>query len=134
MFCKHTYSQRSWSSSSKRCWPSLTLAIHWSKSIQFSTKMKAKKLGFSCSQREKSPGNFSIYDSLCVCDYVLIYVNKPKQQNKPDLLFYFSFYFFFYISIHMKLEMKNEKWKRRRRVFYWPGFLIRVKNEKSINK
>lgn len=30
---RHTYSQRSWSSSSKRCWPSLTFDIHWSKSI-----------------------------------------------------------------------------------------------------
>ena len=28
-----TYSQRSWSSSSERCWPSLTFEIHWSKSI-----------------------------------------------------------------------------------------------------
>ena len=30
---EYTYSQRSWSSSSKRCCPSLTFAIHWSKSI-----------------------------------------------------------------------------------------------------
>lgn len=31
----HTYSQRSWSSSSNRCCPSFTFAIHWSKSISF---------------------------------------------------------------------------------------------------
>lgn len=30
---ENTYSQRSWSSSSRRCWPSLTFEIHWSKSI-----------------------------------------------------------------------------------------------------
>lgn len=31
-----TYSQRSWSSSSDRCWPSFTFVIHWSKSIPLS--------------------------------------------------------------------------------------------------
>ena len=32
-YSEYTYSQRSWSSSSKRCCPPLTFAIHWSKSI-----------------------------------------------------------------------------------------------------
>ena len=42
-----TYSQRSWSSSSAKCWPSLTLAIHLSKSIfDFDLVFKSLKIKY----------------------------------------------------------------------------------------